>query len=152
MTKSEFWKHKSLHELTEGEWESLCDGCGKCCLNKLEDYDTGEIFWTNIGCELLDCTTCRCKNYEKRFELVPDCIQLTPDNVSTISWLPPTCAYRLVHEGKDLPSWHHLKSGSHDSVHHAGASIKDRSIEENGITPEEFEDFIVTWPSEPVSN
>jgi len=95
MTTLPFWKTKTLEEMNTQEWESLCDGCGKCCLNKLEDYDTGEIYWTNIGCELLNCTSCRCKDYENRFKKVPDCIQLTPEIVRTLKWLPPTCAYRF---------------------------------------------------------
>lgn len=136
--------------MTINEWESLCDGCGRCCLNKLEDWDTGEIYWTNIGCELLDCETCRCKDYHNRFEKVSDCIQLTPENVRTISWLPPTCAYRLVKEGKDLHDWHPLKSGDPNTVHDAGISVAGRAIEDNGIDPEEYEDYLVTWPANEV--
>ncbi len=148
MTEIPFWKRKTLHEMTSEEWESLCDGCGKCCLNKLEDWDTGEIYWTNIGCELLDCDTCRCKDYENRFEKVPDCIQLTPEKIETIRWLPPTCAYRLVKEGKDLFDWHPLVSGDPQSVHKAGISIQGRAVEDNGIKPEDYEDFLVDWPRE----
>jgi uncharacterized cysteine cluster protein YcgN (CxxCxxCC family) len=98
-----FWKTKTLEEMDGTEWESLCDGCARCCLNKLEDWDTGEIVWTNVACTLLDCDSCRCRDYVNRAKTVPDCIQLTPDEVRTLTWLPPTCAYRLVRDGEDLP-------------------------------------------------
>lgn len=145
----EFWKHKTLSQMSEAEWESLCDGCGKCCLNKLEDWETGEIYWTSIGCELLDCDTCRCKDYANRFKQVPDCIQLSPKKIETIGWLPPTCGYRLVMEGKDLFWWHPLVSGDPQTVHQAGVSIKDRNVvEDHGIQPEEYEDYLIDWPLE----
>lgn len=143
-----FWKTKKMHEMSASEWESLCDGCGRCCLNKLEDWDTGEIHYTNIACSELDCDTCRCKSYTFRFDVVPDCIDLTPQKVSEIDWLPPTCGYRLVKEGKDLRSWHPLKSGSPDSVHIAGISVRGRVIPEKGFEPEDYEDHLVTWPEE----
>jgi len=148
MSSEPFWKTKSLEEMNPEEWESLCDGCGKCCLNKLEDWDTGEIYWTNIGCELLDCDTCRCKNYENRFIKVPDCIQLTPETVRTLSWLPPTCAYRLIRDGEDLFDWHPLISGDPATVHKAGISIKGRAIEDQKIPPEEYENHLIEWPHE----
>jgi len=148
MSSDLFWKTKSLEEMNTQEWESLCDGCGKCCLNKLEDWDTGEIYWTNIGCELLDCTTCRCKDYENRFEKVPDCIQLTPEMVRSIRWLPPTCAYRLVRDGKELFDWHPLISGDSNSVHEAEISIKGRAVEDDGIQTEDYENHLVEWPRE----
>lgn len=132
--------------MSHDEWESLCDGCGRCCLNKLEDWDTGEIHWTDIGCELLDCETCRCKDYQNRFAKVPDCIQLTPEQVRTIRWLPPTCAYRLVRDGMDLYEWHPLKSGSSETVHAAGISIRGRAKEDTGYHPDDYEDHLVTWP------
>ncbi len=147
MSEPPFWKRKTLEEMTPGEWESLCDGCGRCCLNKLEDWDTGEIFWTNIGCELLDCESCKCKDYNNRFEKVADCIQLTAENVRTIDWLPPTCAYRLVGEGKDLHAWHPLVSGDEASVHNAGISIRGRAIEDDGIDPARYEEYLVNWPT-----
>lgn len=121
-----FWKTKTLEEMDAAEWESLCDGCGKCCLSKLEDEDTGEIHWTSVGCRLFDAGKCSCRDYERRNELVPDCIILTPEKVRTLSWLPKTCGYRLVAEGKDLFDWHPLISGDRDSVHRAGASIRGR--------------------------
>ncbi|MEM7214853.1 MAG: YcgN family cysteine cluster protein [Pseudomonadota bacterium] len=148
MPETEFWKHKKLEEMSKSEWESLCDGCGKCCLNKLEDWETGEIYWTNIGCELLNCETCRCTDYADRFKQVPDCIQLTPQNVETIGWLPPTCAYRLVREGDDLYWWHPLISGDPDTVHQAGVSAKGRAIPDPGIAPEDYEDYLIDWPLE----
>ena len=152
MNRVPFWKTKSLEAMTTDEWESLCDGCGRCCLNKLEDWDTGEIYWTNIGCELLDCESCKCTDYSNRFEKVPDCIQLTPENVRTISWLPPTCAYRLVMEGKELYDWHPLVSGTAETVHKAGVSIRGRAIEDNGIDPEEYEDYLVDWPAKDIGS
>ncbi|MBV8440210.1 MAG: YcgN family cysteine cluster protein, partial [Hyphomicrobiales bacterium] len=117
-----FWRTKTLDEMSASEWESLCDGCGRCCLVKLEDEDDGEIHFTDIGCKLLDAKTCRCLDYKSRHRRVPDCVKLTPQAVRSLSWLPVTCAYRLVAEGKDLFDWHPLVSGSADSVHEAGVS------------------------------
>jgi uncharacterized protein len=121
-----FWKTKSLEELSQPEWESLCDGCGKCCLAKLEDEDTGEIHWTSVACRLFDAATCRCSDYEHRLERVTDCVRLTPQNVRTIPWLPSTCAYRIVAAGGDLPAWHPLVSGDRESVHRTGISVRGR--------------------------
>lgn len=121
-----FWKTKSLDEMSAVEWESLCDGCGKCCMAKLEDEDTGDIYWTSVACRLFDAGTCRCSDYAHRFERVRDCVRLTPQNVRSLSWLPATCAYRLVAAGKDLPSWHPLVSGRAESVHEAGISMRGR--------------------------
>jgi uncharacterized cysteine cluster protein YcgN (CxxCxxCC family) len=121
-----FWKTKSLAEMTPGEWESLCDGCGKCCLCKLEDIDTGEIHWTSVACRLFDPALCRCRDYAHRQEKVPDCIRLSPENVGTISWLPSTCAYRVLAEGGELAWWHPLVSGDPRSVHRAGISVRGR--------------------------
>jgi uncharacterized protein len=143
-----FWKRKSLAEMTLPEWESLCDGCGRCCLNKLEDWDTGEVYWTDISCTLLDCRTCRCTDYGNRFSRVSDCIKLEPGNVATLGWLPPTCAYRLVQEGRDLYSWHHLLSGSRETVHQVGISVRGRTVPEDGLSLEDYEDHLVSWPGE----
>jgi uncharacterized protein len=121
-----FWKTKSLEEMSASEWESLCDGCGKCCLSKLEDEDTGDIYFTSVGCRLFDAGTCRCRDYPNRLAVVQDCVGLTPANVRTIAWLPGTCAYRLVAEGRDLFDWHPLVSGDPDSVHRAGISMRGR--------------------------
>ena len=121
-----FWKTKTLEEMSSVEWESLCDGCARCCLEKLEDEDTGEIYWTSVGCRLFDAQSCRCSDYANRLARVSDCVGLTPRNVRTISWLPSTCAYRLVAEGRDLYWWHRLVSGSAETVHEAGISMRGR--------------------------
>ena len=123
-----FWKEKTLHQMSQEEWESLCDGCGKCCLIKLEDEDTGELHNTNVACALFNPDSCRCNDYEHRFEKVDDCVDLKPDNVLEISWLPSTCAYRLLASGQDLPWWHPLVSGSAETVHEAGISMLAKVI------------------------
>lgn len=121
-----FWKTKPLEAMSAAEWESLCDGCGKCCLSKLEDEDTAEIYWTTVACHMLDPQSCRCSDYANRKVHVPDCVQLTPDSVRTLDWLPATCGYRLVAHGQDLYWWHPLLSGSRDTVHEAGISVRGR--------------------------
>ncbi|WP_114010184.1 YcgN family cysteine cluster protein [Cohaesibacter intestini] len=141
-----FWQRKSLSEMSKAEWESLCDGCGRCCLNKLEDWDTGEIIWTNIACTLLDDQTCRCKDYDNRLETVPDCVPLNVEKVQSLSWLPPTCAYRLLDEGFDLYWWHPLVSRDPDSIHQAGISVRDKVVSEDGMAVEEYEQHVVFWP------
>jgi hypothetical protein len=140
-----FWKTKKLWQMSQAEWESLCDGCGLCCLNKLEDWDTGELYWTNIACHMLDGHSCRCKDYKNRLDHVPDCIQLDVRQVNELEWLPATCGYRLVNEGKDLNWWHPLVSGDPETVHAAGISARDRTIPDTGIEVEDFEDYIVDW-------
>jgi uncharacterized cysteine cluster protein YcgN (CxxCxxCC family) len=146
MQTEPFWRSKRLDEMTTEEWESLCDGCGRCCLNKLEDADTGEIAWTDVACRLLDAETCRCQNYPERERLVPDCVQLTPETVRTLSWLPGTCAYRLIEEGRDLYWWHPLVSGEQATVRQAGISTSGKTVSEENVPVERFEDRIVTWP------
>jgi uncharacterized protein len=142
-----FWRRKTLTEMTPAEWESLCDGCGRCCLNKLEDEDTGRIYFTDVGCRLLDDHSCGCRDYEHRSEKVSDCVRLTPENVRTLKWLPPSCAYRLLAEGRDLYWWHPLLSGDPDSVHVAGISVRGRvSASEEEVPDDELEDRIVNWP------
>ncbi len=143
MTKSHgnFWQHKSLEQMNPTEWEQLCDGCGLCCLHKLEDADTGEISYTNVACRLLNTQTCRCTKYSKRKKLVADCVMLKPDQVATFKWLPKTCAYRLISEGKELFSWHPLVSGSQQSVHRAGISISGKIVSERDAG--DMEDHII---------
>jgi uncharacterized protein len=142
-----FWRSKTLAEMTPAEWESICDGCGRCCLNKLEDEDTGQVFYTDVRCKLLDATTCRCTDYKNRSKVVADCIRLSPDNVHDIGWLPPTCGYRLLAQGRDLYWWHPLVSGDPDTVHAAGISVRGRTvISEEEVALEDYEDRIVTWP------
>lgn len=140
---SQFWEYKSLEELNPEEWEKLCDRCGRCCLNKLQDVDTDEILETNVACHLLDCETGRCRDYANRSKIVPDCMSLTSEMIKTINWLPPTCAYRLKNEGKDIPDWHPLKSGSQDTVEVAGVSVAKRCISENDA--DDLENYIVNW-------
>ncbi|MDP6788561.1 MAG: YcgN family cysteine cluster protein [Rhodospirillales bacterium] len=139
-----FWRRKSLAEMTPGEWESLCDGCAKCCLHKLEDARSGEISCTNVACRLLDIDTCRCTDYSGRSRLVDDCVRLDPGNVSELTWMPSSCAYRLVAEGKDLPGWHPLVSGDPGSVHRAGRSVKGRVVFEEQAG--DLWDHVVKWP------
>jgi len=142
-----FWRRKSLAEMTEGEWESLCDGCGRCCLVKLEDEDDGTIYFTDVGCRLLDGTACRCKDYANRTAKVDDCVRLTPQNVGTLNWLPPSCGYRLLSEGRDLYWWHPLVSGDPDSVHTAGISVRGRVFGDEDAVPEAaIEQHVVSWP------
>ncbi|MBV8566828.1 MAG: YcgN family cysteine cluster protein [Methylobacteriaceae bacterium] len=142
-----FWRAKPLEALSRTEWEALCDGCGRCCLVKLEDADTGEFHFTNIGCRLLDAQRCRCTDYKHRIKRVSDCVKLDVTAVRTLDWLPPTCAYRLVAEGKDLYWWHPLVSGSPDTVHEAKVSIRGKvAALENEVAVERLADFIVSWP------
>lgn len=143
MTTLPFWKRKSLYEMTDAEWESLCDGCGRCCLHKLENEDTGDIAVTDVACTLLDLNTCRCSDYENRQKTVPDCIRLTARTVGLYDWLPKTCAYRILDKGGDLPDWHPLVSGNPDSVHDAGISIRDEAVSENEV--DDLEEHVVDW-------
>lgn len=147
-----FWKTTALEDMTPAQWESLCDGCGRCCLNKLEDWDTGKIAWTNVACRLLDTHSCRCTDYDNRQAEVPECIGLTPQSVRTLTWLPPSCGYRLIVEGRDLYWWHPLVSGDPETVHMAGVSVRGRTVPEEGLALEAYEDHIVDWPFEPVDD
>ncbi len=124
-TSKEFWKEKRLSQMSHDEWESLCDGCGRCCLHKLEDEDDGQIYYTRAACSLLDVSSCRCKDYGNRETLMPDCIQLSVEKAEYFNWLPETCAYRLLAEGEPLPEWHPLITGDPDSVIRAGISVRD---------------------------
>ena len=145
MSDEPFWRRKSLAEMTETEWEQLCDGCGKCCLLKLEDEESEEIEHTDVACHLLDLGTCRCSNYPRRKEIVPDCVILTPQSIDQLRWMPSTCAYRLLNDGEELPWWHPLVSGERKSVHRAGISVRSRAISENEVEDADLEDHIVTW-------
>lgn len=141
-----FWETKSLAEMTQDEWESLCDGCGKCCLHKLQDEEDDFVYYTSVACRLLDCHSCRCQDYPNRTEHVPDCVQLSKENVETLSWMPSTCAYRLMAEGKPLPDWHPLKTGAPDSTITAGMSIRGMAIPEDEAHPD-LTRYIVKWPA-----
>jgi len=148
MDDEPFWRRKTLAEMTTAEWESLCDGCGRCCLNKLEEEDTGRVYYTDVGCRLLDGTTCRCKDYRNRSKRVHDCVRLTPKNVGKINWLPSSCAYRLLARGQDLYWWHPLVSGDPETVHAAGISGRGRvGICEDDVSDEDYQDRIVAWPN-----
>lgn len=130
MASLPFWRTKTLAQMTGAEWESLCDGCGLCCLIRFEDEETGEITPTRVACRLFDDATCRCVNYSARRRLVPDCIKLTPGNVGALPWMPRSCAYRRLHEGKELPLWHPLISGRAETVHEVGASVRGKTFSE----------------------
>lgn len=137
---NQFWQDKGLQEMTEREWESLCDGCGRCCLNKLEDEDTGEIFYTRAACRLLDIERCRCTRYTGRIREMSGCLDLR-EGFSQFHWLPRTCAYRLLHEGKGLPEWHPLLTGRAESVHEAGISVRSVAISEAEV--DDIEDHVM---------
>lgn len=142
--RDRYWERVPLRNLTKREWEALCDGCGKCCLNKLEDPDTGEVAFTRIACRLLDDETCRCAQYDIRLQFVPDCVVLTPKNLPDIAYfMPTTCAYRLLHEGKPLPDWHPLISGTAQSVHHASQSVQGWTVPEFEVPEDEWEEHII---------
>lgn len=145
MSTAPFWQRKTLAEMSRDEWESLCDGCGKCCLHKLEDEDTGEVFYTQVACRLLDLGTCQCSDYTHRLERVPGCLDLRPQELNSLGWLPATCAYRLVAEHKPLPDWHHLVSGDRSTVHSQGHSVKGRVLAEDAVAEEDLEEHIVHW-------
>ncbi|MBE1284300.1 MAG: YcgN family cysteine cluster protein [Rhodobacteraceae bacterium] len=142
-----FWEKKPLAKLNRQEWEALCDGCGKCCLNKLEDDESGEVYLTRVACRLLDDDSCKCVQYDIRHQFVPECIVLRPDNLDTHAyWMPQTCAYRLLWLGKPLPDWHPLITGSSDSVHEAGVSVRGMTVSEFETPEDEWEDHIIEEP------
>ena len=138
-----FWQQKTLKQMSDDEWESLCDGCGRCCLSKIIDEETGKVEFTNVSCRLLDSKTCRCINYPKRKRLVRDCQKISASSVRRMNWLPSTCAYRLLSEGKDLESWHPLVSGNANSVHEAGLSIRGKVISETMV--KDLRKHVITW-------
>ena len=138
-----FWETKKLAEMTAEEWESLCDNCGKCCLHKLEDEDTGKIAFTSVACRLINLNTCRCTRYNERTKLVAECLDIRKLDVEKYNWLPSTCAYRLLNEGNELPAWHPLITGSPASVKRAGVSISSYAIKESMAM--DLEDHIIEW-------
>jgi uncharacterized protein len=148
-----FWQTKTLDEMSPDEWESLCDGCGRCCLVKLEDEDTGDLHHTDVACRLFDGGSCRCRDYANRSQSVPDCVTLTPHEVRTLRWLPPSCAYRRISEGRGLAEWHPLVSGDTESVVRAGVSVRGRvHALEDDVTVAQMQRRIRTWPNrEPVA-
>jgi len=142
--RDRFWEKVPLKNLTPKEWEALCDGCGKCCLNKLEDPDTNEVAFTRVACRLLDNETCHCGQYDIRLQFVPECVQLNPQNISKVAyWMPLTCAYRLVYDGTPLYDWHPLISGSNETVHEAGESVRGWTVPEFEVPEEDWEDHII---------
>ncbi|WP_026375258.1 YcgN family cysteine cluster protein [Aestuariibacter salexigens] len=160
MTQKPFWEVVKLEDMTDSQWEALCDGCGKCCLHKfIEDDDADEaqstdvinaheqVHYTNIVCSLLNTKTCSCTRYEERTKLVPDCVKLTKENLKDIFFMPPSCAYRRLHEGRGLPSWHPLLHGGKKSaMHKAGMSVRGKTVFETDVDLDEFEDYIARWP------
>jgi len=146
---NQFWKQKSLTEMTSEEWESLCDSCGKCCCIRLEDEDTADIYITDVACKLFDPETCQCTDYSNRSVKVPDCVTLTPGNVHALKWMPRTCAYRLVADGQDLPAYHHLISGDKNTIHEAGMSVQHAVTTETLVKEDDLPHRIVIWPGEP---
>jgi hypothetical protein len=140
-----FWHDKRLTEMSEAEWESLCDGCARCCMIKLEDEDTGDVHYTSLVCDLLDLDACRCSRYPQRHDLVPDCIEFDADLATTLRWLPTTCAYRRLAEGLDLPDWHPLVSGHPESVHEAGISVRGKVLHAGAINEDELTEHVIRW-------
>jgi hypothetical protein len=145
MTAPAYWKTTPLEEMSPQEWELLCDGCAKCCLLKLEDEETGEIAYTRLHCRLLDAKTCQCSDYANRRVHVPDCVKLTPASLEDLVWLPKSCAYKLVQEGKDLPDWHHLVCGDRGRIHETGNSVMGRTVSEDMVCEDDQEDWIFDW-------
>ena len=144
-TPKPFWETKSLDEMTQQEWESLCDGCARCCLHKLELEGTGEVYYTNVVCRLLDPERCCCRRYDERQRLVPDCLQLTPSKARRLKWLPRTCAYRRLAEGRELKWWHPLVSNDPETVHDADISIRGKVVNELSVHPNQLESPSVIW-------
>jgi uncharacterized cysteine cluster protein YcgN (CxxCxxCC family) len=159
---SNYWETKSLEEMNQSEWESVCDGCAKCCLHKFIDDESVEqaaptnhinqgekIHYTNIACGLLNTKTCACTKYEERTKLVPDCVKLTKDNLQDIFFMPPSCSYRRLHEGRGLPSWHPLlNKGKKSAMHQSGMSVRSKTVYDHDVELENFEDYIALWPIE----
>jgi uncharacterized cysteine cluster protein YcgN (CxxCxxCC family) len=148
-TTNQFWRSKHLLEMSHDEWESVCDGCAKCCLHQLEDEETEEIVFTNVACELLDEGSCRCTDYQQRSARVPDCMAMNKENVvECAEFAPPSCAYRLLLEGKELPSWHHLNSGSKRTIHELNKTVQGRTVKLKDVLPGQLENHVVYWPND----
>ena len=146
--RDRYWETTPLARMTQKEWEALCDGCGKCCMNKLEDDDTQEVALTRVACRLFDDTTCRCAQYPIRHQFVPECISLTPQSLDrNLYWMPETCAYKRLHLGRSLPDWHPLISGTPDTVHAAGVSMLNRTVPEFEVDEDDWEDHIIEEPT-----
>lgn len=143
--KQPFWEQKKLADMTPGEWESLCDGCAQCCVVKLEDADTGDVHFTDVVCHLLDQQRCRCTDYPHRCIRVPGCVLLTPDNLDRLSWMPYSCAYRRLAEGRGLAWWHPLVSGNSDSVHESAASVRGKVVSEECVEEDDLELHVIDW-------
>ncbi|MEE9352028.1 MAG: YcgN family cysteine cluster protein [Thiotrichaceae bacterium] len=141
-----WWDKKRLGELSQDEWEQLCDHCGKCCLLKLEDEDSGDVYYTDVACKLMNASDCTCSQYSEREKLVPDCLKLTKENLEQISWMPLSCAYRRIMEGRGLPGWHHLVCGDKEEIHRQGCSVVGKFIYEGDVNDENIEERIVEWP------
>ncbi|MGO3455000.1 MAG: YcgN family cysteine cluster protein [Marinomonadaceae bacterium] len=140
-----FWKTTAMDQMSAPEWESLCDGCGKCCLQKLEDEDSADVYYTNLACEQLDVSACQCKVYDTRQSKVASCITLTPDQIQTFDWLPDTCGYRVLHETGELPNWHPLVVGSNKEMIRQGLSVRDYAVPETRVDEEDWETHIIKW-------
>ena len=145
MKEQPFWKTKQLNDMSISEWESLCDGCGKCCVLKLEDIDTGHIHYTDVGCKLLDCESCKCLNYTERKKLVPDCIVLTAEGLDALHWMPKSCAYRLINEGHNLPDWHPLVTSIANSTQLSGNSVSGQVVTESSVDETDMPNHIREW-------
>lgn len=143
MTDNRFWENKELHEMSDSEWESLCDGCAKCCIFKFEEDETGHILQTDVVCKLLDLSDCHCTRYPERKNLVPDCITITADNILTLNWMPASCSYRLLANGKNLPDWHPLITGDKNSAIKAGKTVQGNVVSELDV--DDIEDRIIGW-------
>lgn len=141
-----FWERKRLEQMNRDEWEALCDGCGKCCLHKLEDENSGRVFYTNVACRLLDARTCRCSHYQDRQQYVADCLTLTPQRIHQFKWLPSSCAYRRLAEGRGLAWWHPLVCGDPEAVHRAGISAQEQTISESKVDLTKLEDYLAVEP------
>lgn len=141
--RERFWERYTLEELTTAEWEALCDGCGQCCLLKLHDEESQELAVLNVACQLLDTHTCQCSDYENRFDFVPDCTQLTPELVREFTWLPPTCGYRRVAEGRKLAGWHPLLSNDAERVHRKGVSVRGYAVSQDDVPDHRLESHII---------